>query len=248
MRSNHNLQFFSIIVPAHNEENYIVTLLSDLYNQTLPKEFYEVLIVDNASSDDTVENIWKFSIKHTNLNLRLIHENQLGVSRARNKGALCANNPNLIFLDADNTVKEDFLTTIRDRVEDPKILAATFRTLPDQFDIRALIFFWSIEILKMLRLKPFGKSFVRRSALNEIDGFNENIHLGENVDMLFRIKQYARIHSKKFIHISKPEIKCSLRRFEKLGYLKIIIPWFIAYLGVKHLDYKTMHSISGDKS
>ncbi len=248
MHSNHNLHFFSIIVPAHNEENYIVNLLKDLHNQTLKKEFYEVLIVDNASSDSTVENIWKFSIKHPNLNLRLIHENQLGVSRARNRGAMCAINPNLVFLDADNTIKEEFLASIRDKVEDASILAATIRTLPDQYDIRALIFFWVIELLKMLQLKPFGKSFVRRSALYEINGFNEDIHLGENVDMLVRIKQYARINSKKFIHISKPGIKCSLRRFEKLGYLKIIIPWFIAYLGVKSLNYKTMHSISDNKS
>jgi glycosyltransferase involved in cell wall biosynthesis len=238
----------SIIIPAHNEENYILNLLLDLYNQTIKKQLYEVIIVDNASTDAMVEKIWNFSMAHSSLNLRLIHENRLGVSRARNRGALCATYPNLIFLDADNTIEKDFLATIKDKIQDSNILAATFRTLPDEFEIRALIFFWTIELLKILRLKPFGKSFVRRSALNAINGFNENIHLGENVDMLVRLKQYAHINSKKFIHISTPAIKCSLRRFDKLGYLKIIIPWLIAYLGVKYLDYKTMHSISGNKS
>jgi len=93
-------------------------------------------------------------------------------------------------------------------------------------------------------LRPFGKIFVKRKIFDEINGFDTNIALGENVDFLVRAKKYAKNKNLVFTHFSKSTIRCSLRRFYKMNFFNIVFPWFIAYLGIKKLKYETMFNIN----
>jgi glycosyltransferase involved in cell wall biosynthesis len=177
------------------------------------------------------------------LDLRLVHEQVRGVSRARNEGARHAKYENFIFLDADNTVDETFLASIAETQKNSKIAVATIRTMPDSFDLGCLVFFSLLELFKIFRLRPFGKSFICRQVFFKINGFNEGISLGENVEMLSRAKKFALANKLRFCHISQVSIKCSLRRFSRVGLLPVAFPWLIAYLGVKNLSYKTIKQL-----
>src|SRR5688572_7162525 len=50
----------SIIIPARNEEKNIGLLLQALQQQTYPKEFFEIIVVDDQSTDETVEIVMQF--------------------------------------------------------------------------------------------------------------------------------------------------------------------------------------------
>ena len=232
---------FSIIIPCHNEEGYVLRLLIALENQTFPIGDFEIIVVDNNSSDKTAAVIWQFA-EHTKLNLRMMHEYNLGVSKARNYGAQNSKGESMVFLDADNLVPIDFLDYLDDFMKTTGCIAGTFRVLPDENDWKGSFVFWILELIKCYFPRPFGKSFVRSDIFNYVNGFDENIVLGENVDLLIRIKKLVRANSKNFSHVRRP-ILCSLRRFTKTGYIRILIPWLIAYLGVKRLNYQTMSSI-----
>lgn len=234
----------SVIIPAHNEENFIGKLLERLDNQDLSKNVYEVIVVDNASTDGTVLEVWNFLKEHPSLNLHLLHEHTLGVSRAKNTGGNYAHYDNLVFLDADNSVDANFLSAILELASNDDILAATIKTTPDEFNLSSWLFFILLEAIKRLKFKPFGKSFIKKHVFFSIGEFNNSIFLGENVDLLLRAKIFAKNQQKVFSHLKKSPIKCSLRRFHKVGFMRIAIPWFIAYMGITTLSYKTITEIS----
>lgn len=232
---------FSIVIPCHNEDRYVPNLLTALEKQTFPLAEFEVIIVDNGSTDDTAEVIWKFA-ENTRLKLRMLHEYRLGVSNARNLGAHNSTGETLVFLDADNLVPPDFLSHLNELMRTTGCIAGTFRSLPDTADLKGYAVFWTLELIKCYLQRPFGKSYVRKDIFNRVNGFDENIVLGENVDFLVRVKKQVRVNSGVFSHVRKP-VLCSLRRFAKIGYVRILMPWLLAYLGVKRLRYRTMASI-----
>lgn len=232
---------FSIIIPCHNEARFAPRLLKALENQTFPLAEFEVIIVDNNSSDNTAAVIWQFSEK-TPLNLHMEHEYKLGVSNARNLGAHNSTGEMMVFLDADNLVPPDFLEHLENLMKSTGCIAGTFRSLPDTTDFKGSVVFWTLELIKCYLQRPFGKSFVRRDIFNRVNGFDEQIVLGENVDFLVRVKRQVRVNSGVFAHVRKP-VLCSLRRFAKIGYVRILMPWLLAYVGVKRLRYRTMSSI-----
>ncbi|HHI87545.1 MAG TPA: glycosyltransferase [Candidatus Cloacimonetes bacterium] len=76
----------SVVVAAYNEENTIGQLLTCLINQDYPQDMYELIIVDDDSSDRTREIIKEFQEKAPNL--KLLHANQVRNIRSRKKNAL----------------------------------------------------------------------------------------------------------------------------------------------------------------
>ncbi|MFM0145479.1 glycosyltransferase [Paraburkholderia sp. RL18-085-BIA-A] len=233
-----------MVIPCHNESGYIENLLHDLAAQTVSKDNFEVVVVDNNSSDNTNEVVWEFACHTRKLNLRLVHEYEPGVSCARNSGAHVAKGTTLIFLDADNRVSPTFLSDISYTMHAKNSVAGTIRTMPDVAQARALFVFWVLEIIKVFLRRPFGKSYVHRRLYDSSHGYNEQIVLGENLDFLLRVKALAKKEGKAFGHIRRP-IYCSLRRFNTQGYVRVLMPWFAAYCGFFNLKYQTMTSIKG---
>jgi len=85
----------SIIVPVYNAENDIAKLIESLLAQDYPKELFEILIVDNNSSDRTKEIIKQYPVK-------LLEEKEIQSSyAARNIGIKNAKNEILAFTDSD---------------------------------------------------------------------------------------------------------------------------------------------------
>ena len=73
----------SIIVPVFNEEKYISTTLDSIINQNF--DDYEVIVVDDGSTDDTCK-IVEEKLSNSSLPHKIIHQENSGVSVARNKG------------------------------------------------------------------------------------------------------------------------------------------------------------------
>lgn len=96
----------SVVVCAHNpRRDYLHRALGALKGQTLPKDRWELLVVDNASEDrlaDTCDLSWHGRARH-------VREDNLGLTPARLRGITEASGDLLIFVDDDNVLASDFL-------------------------------------------------------------------------------------------------------------------------------------------
>ena len=239
-----NLYLFSIVIPCFNEQDFILNVLKALEKQSINMDKFEVIVVDNSSTDLTAQMVWDYAV-NSNLNIKMVHEYRSGVSIAKNTGAKIAIGDVILFLDADNTIKESFLLSLDAYINKENCTAGTIRTIPDNKNIKSVFVFTILEIIKITFPKPFGKSFVNKEVFNESGGYDENVVLGENVFFLQKVKKSFAGTNRKFGHFTL-STQCSIRRFEKEGYLKVLFQWFIAYLGNQNLDYKTMFHIDGD--
>lgn len=109
--------FFSIIVPVHNAEKYVHKCLNSIINQTF-KDF-EVLIIDDFSSDGTVEVVNQIIGSYENFKLISLPKN-FGVANARNVGIRQANGKYICFLDDDDLWLKNKLQVEHDFIKEKK--------------------------------------------------------------------------------------------------------------------------------
>jgi glycosyltransferase involved in cell wall biosynthesis len=105
--------FISVVIPTRNRQSHLERLLKELTAQSLPFHFWETVIVNNASSDNTqnvLEN-WKGQLP----NLKGVEEIRSGSNYARNKGLKTASGDLIAFLDDDTLPHPQWLERIFER-------------------------------------------------------------------------------------------------------------------------------------
>ena len=106
-------QDISVIIPVYNEESGLRDTLESLEEQDVEDQKYEVIVVDNNSTDGTSNVIREFSDR--NSNFKGLEETNIQSSyAARNKGIEASNGEIICFLDADMWADPDYLRRIKD--------------------------------------------------------------------------------------------------------------------------------------
>jgi glycosyltransferase involved in cell wall biosynthesis len=95
----------SVVIPLYNKANQVANTLQSVFKQTF--QDFEVVIVNDGSTDNSVLEVEKFDDPR----IRLIHQDNAGVSVARNRGIAEAHNELIAFLDADDEWKPEYLVT-----------------------------------------------------------------------------------------------------------------------------------------
>jgi glycosyltransferase involved in cell wall biosynthesis len=181
----------SIVIPLYNKEHQIANTLQSVFGQTFTD--FEIIIVDDGSTDNSSSVV--SSINDTRI--RLIHQNNAGVSVARNRGIAEAHGEFVAFLDADDEWKPDYLATQVKLVEEyPQcdIFATNYEFCNDSGKvtstiIRRLPFNGTSGILSNYfevasnSHPPLWTSavMVRKSAIESIGGFPIGIKSGEDL-------------------------------------------------------------------
>lgn len=98
----------SVIIPCYNAESFIQPCLESLSAQTLPQNLFEVICVDDLSTDNTLQEIEKFRTKIGNLTV-LSHEKNRKQGAARNTGLDRARGKYVFFIDSDDFIRMDAL-------------------------------------------------------------------------------------------------------------------------------------------
>ena len=118
----------SILVPVHNEEENIELKLENIRNVSYPKNKMEIIVVDDASNDNTVQKVHIFMQKNPDLNIKLVKQNpRVGKSVALNKALSVSTKSILIVSDADTRWPPDILRKVLPFLGDPRIGAITGR-------------------------------------------------------------------------------------------------------------------------
>lgn len=95
----------SLIIPTHNRALLVVQTVQAALRQTLA--FDEIIVVDDASTDDTLLQLQPFTAR-----IRVIASEKIGVQAARNLGVAAAHSPYITFCDSDDLLQPDFLQHI----------------------------------------------------------------------------------------------------------------------------------------
>ncbi|MBI2886112.1 MAG: glycosyltransferase [Chloroflexi bacterium] len=110
----------SVIIPAYNARGTLGACLEALLGQTTPREQYEVIVVDDASSDDTAAMAGRYPVQ-------VLRQAHAGPAAARNLGARAAQGEMLLFLDADCVPTPGWLEAMLRPFSQPEIVGAKGR-------------------------------------------------------------------------------------------------------------------------
>jgi glycosyltransferase involved in cell wall biosynthesis len=101
----------SIIVCTHNRADLLPRVIGQLRAQDYPADAFEIIVVDNGSTDHTPQVVERF-VTEPGVPVRYVAESRLGVTLARNRGAEEAGYPYLAYLDDDCSVEPDWLSQL----------------------------------------------------------------------------------------------------------------------------------------
>lgn len=92
----------SVIIPMYNAELVILNALESVKKQTFPTERFEIIIVNDGSTDRSRQVVENYILTNSDLNIQLINQDNCGVSKARNTGLKKAKGDFIALLDADD--------------------------------------------------------------------------------------------------------------------------------------------------
>ena len=110
----------SVIIPTRNRSEYLEQALSSITSQTLSQELFEVIVIDNGSTDDTKEKTYRFKdrIKHLNY----IFESREGLHFGRHAGLFAAKGDILVYADDDIIAFDTWLESIMETFDQDKMI------------------------------------------------------------------------------------------------------------------------------
>lgn len=194
----------SVLVPAHNESLVIVRTVRALLNFTYPKDRYEIIVINDNSTDDTAKKLEEVQREFPDRKLIVISTGPevggKGKSNALNIGYSVSKGEVIAVYDADNTPEPDALTIlVENLMADDKLGAVIGKFRTRNRNASILSRFVNIETLTYQCMNQAGRYFffklctipgtnyvIRRSIIEEIGGWDTQA-LSEDTEISFRL-------------------------------------------------------------
>jgi glycosyltransferase involved in cell wall biosynthesis len=204
--------FISIVIPAHNEEEFLPPTLDALQKQNY--RHFETIVVTNGCTDGTAD-----AVRGKCDQLYELEERGLGP--ARNLGAAKAKGNLLLFLDADTILEPDALQIIARKFKRHHS-AGTLRGVPD-YDKASykVIYFLKNSVHKThAHHGSSGVILCWKDHFDAVGGFDNELYLRENSDLMKKLRQFGS-----YKYISSTPAITSMRRYEKTGTSEMVLLW-----------------------
>ncbi|RKD27580.1 Glycosyl transferase family 2 [Caminicella sporogenes DSM 14501] len=221
----------SVIIPTYNYEKFIHNAIDSILNQTFKD--YEIIIVDDGSTDNTAEIIKKYN----NEKISYFYKENRGPAAARNLGIKKAKGDYICFLDADDAFmpeKLEIQVDILDKNKNIGLVYTNFLYVKNNlsstyYHYRCKNFSCHKNALQHLWYENYINTstvMTVKEYLFKVGLFNENYKYGEDFDLWMRLGKYYE-----FFCVHKPLVKTrshdnnlckSLSCIEKLNYTKKI--------------------------
>ena len=197
----------SVIIPARNEEQNINACLNSLASQSYPKDLFEILVVDDFSTDKTAELVSNYAAQNvkliqlkdfiTDVDLNSYKKKAIEIAIGQSTGEL------IVTTDADCTMSPTWLQTIAAFYEENK---PAFIVMPVSYDCNNSFFekFQTLDFMtlqgitgaavskKMLSMCNGANLAYTRKAFNEAGGFKGIDDIASGDDMLLMHKIYKK--------------------------------------------------------
>ncbi len=228
----------SVIVPAHNEELTIARCLRSLVDQSLPRDQYEIILVDNNCTDNTVK------IAQTFEDITIVRETTPGVSAARAAGWKLAQGTIIASTDADCEVPKHWLRKIDGYFNaHANVVAISSGYL---FYDRDFFVNWIVRIFEhsLVALSWFlaggvmaltaNNMAVRRSSYRQTAGLDRTLQFGEDLNLAKKLHQFGTIR-----WVFNNRVKTTARRYQDIDLS--VVPYFLNFLSMSARD-KTLRN------
>lgn len=206
----------SIIIPAYNEEAIIAQALYALLAITDRSSGIEIIVSD-ASTDRTPDILSRFPVT--------ICHSAKGRAVQMNNGARLAGGDILLFLHADTLPPDTFIDDIRSAAATGKKAGCFKMRFDDDHPFLAL-FGWFTRFPLILCRGGDQSLFIDRALFFGIEGFDENLLIMEDYDIITRIEKRVQFH------ILETEVTTSARKYHDNGIIRLQM-----IFGTLHLMY-----------
>lgn len=204
--------YISVVIPAHNEEEFLPATLDALNKQTYRN--FETIVVTNGCTDRTAEVVRG--------KCNQLHElNERGLGPARNLGAARAKGNLLLFLDADTILEPTALQVIARKFKRYHS-AGTLRGVPDyeKASYKLIYFLKNLVHKTHAHHGSSGVILCWRDHFEAVGGFDNELYLRENSDLMKKLRQFGA-----YKYISATPAITSMRRYEKTGTSEMVLLW-----------------------
>jgi len=225
---------FSICLYTHNRAQLLAQALESIGAQSLPQDQFEIIVVDNRSTDDTLQTVEAFARRYKNL--RYCYEEHLGSANARNRGWREANGEVVGFIDDDGKAPPEWLSVAARvaRERSPDLFGGPINPFydapkPDWFrDAYGILSpGGASRFLTSADEYLYGSNlFVRRSLLQGVGGFDEGLGMkgqkigyGEETVLIRRVRQV--------FPASRLYYETDLMNYHLVRQEKLLFPWQI---------------------
>jgi glycosyltransferase involved in cell wall biosynthesis len=234
---------FSIIVPTFNRANEISELIGSFQNQTLPHNQFEVLLVDDGSDDDTLQQIDR-SIQQVDFRIRRFRRQHEGPGPARNYGMGWSEGEFFLFIDSDCIADRHWLEYIAGAVEkeQPQAFGGPDGVLPEFTPLQKAIDYAMTSFLttggmrghsRRRLAKFYPRSYnmgIHHSIFEKLGGMNQLRH-GQDLEFSRRIVASGV----KVVYVPDAIVyhkrRTSLRKF-----FRQIFNWGVARINLAKID------------
>jgi glycosyltransferase involved in cell wall biosynthesis len=199
----------SIVIPAHNEEQFIEGCIKSIFkNCTHFNINPEVIVVLNRCTDHTGEIAARLGAK-------LISNDSRNLAMIRNLGIKNAKGDIIITIDADSIITKEYLSEFVSNIESGKFAGGGTRVEFNRKSPGIISTKMMLDLYVQFSGLSCGAFWFYKKYYNDINGFNEKLHFGEDIDFAKRLKKYAKSINLKYGISGK--IITSTRKFDKYG-------------------------------
>ncbi|UUV17284.1 glycosyltransferase [Fusobacteria bacterium ZRK30] len=216
--------FFSIVIPAHNEEAFLEDTMRNLSKLNYSTEDFEIILIENGSCDRTYKIALKCKEYISNLK---VYQSETGVSIAKNLGKNLVSERSdwTIFLDADSIIEPPFLRELNNYLnknENKDFTVGTCSILPwDSDSFYSKLWFKIYDVCHSVSNTSYSIQIAKTNFSREVD-YDEELHYSEDLKFIRDMKKYGE-----FFFFKTKDVYTSTRRFEKYGYLTLTCLWIL---------------------
>ncbi len=196
-----NSLYFSIILPTYNRAHFLPDAIDSVIRQTYKN--WELIIVDDGSTDNTKEVVNKYLQKHSSI--EYVYQENRERSAARNKGISMASGAFICFLDSDDAFASNHLQEFYSLIEENNIEPAVYFSGMQLNGIEIPVQY--IETKNPMNFPIYNvigtqRACVAKEVLSRFK-FNEKLNIGEDRELWYRIiSEYSyKYHSKPTVNI-----------------------------------------------
>ena len=202
----------SIIVPVYNVEKYLNKCLNSLVNQTFKD--IEIIIINDGSPDNSKQIIENYKAKYDNI-IKVINQQNQGLSASRNNGLKIASGDYIIFVDSDDYIELNMVEKMYNKIleeqadvvicgnnvvnEDYKLISKTFPNKYESYNFITQMIFGNLSAWNKI---------IRKSILNDSTLlFRKNVWY-EDIDFSFKLflksKKICILHENLYNYSLRP--------------------------------------------
>ena len=247
---SYQLPVISVVTPTFNRKDELVYLLDSIKKQTLDPKYFEMIISDDGSTDDTKEYV-KSLKNQFQFNLSFVSQKNLGPGPARNNGVKNSKGELIVFIDSDCEADSNWLKIIYEAYKKNDFDAfggpdeASDNFLPIQIAINfSMTSFFTTGGIRGHNKNMISKFFprshnmgVKKKLFEKIGGFGHLRH-GQDIELSNRI-----INENADVMLLKNAVVYHRRRTTLLKFFRQVFNWGVARVNLAKIDSKMLQIV-----